>query len=67
MNIAILSEIVKEQILKGIPQFRNFVSGLNFVNSSPFHDFEKKNPKESDIFLEFFFSDCHLMIIYNFS
>ena len=47
----------------GVPAFRDFtirdsVLGLNFVNSPPFHDFEKKIIK---YFRKKFRSDCHLM------
>ena len=40
------------------PLFRDSVLGLNFVNTSPFHDFEEKNSKNFffGFFLKFFFS-----------
>ena len=57
--------------------FRDIVSGLNFLNSPPFHDFEKKKSKiffyffgklfwiffSSFFFVLFIYSDCHLMNI----
>ena len=45
------------------PLFRDSVSGLNFVNSSPLHDFKKIKEKKIRNFFDFFFH--YLFVVFS--